>query len=259
MPRIIAIANRKGGVGKTTTTVNVATAMAAAGKKVLVVDLDPQGNASTSMGVNKRGRMVSSYEVLLGERNLSEAIVWTEIPNFSLVPSSPDLAGAEIELVEMDNREYSLKRALEKGALNYDYVLIDCPPSLSLVTINALVAANAVIVPLQCEFLALEGITDLIRNINQIKKRFNPGLELQGVVLTMYDKRNNLTQMVEEDVRNFFGKKVYETVIPRNVRISEAPSHGKPVLLYDFKCSGSQAYISLTGEVLKREKELIAC
>ncbi len=259
MPRIIAIANRKGGVGKTTTTVNVATAMAAAGKKVLVVDLDPQGNASTSMGVDKRGRMASSYEVLLGDKRLSEAIVWTEIPNFSLVPSSADLAGAEVELVDMENREYALKNALKKDAVNYDYILIDCPPSLSLVTINALVAADAVIVPLQCEFLALEGITDLIRNINQIKKKFNPKLELQGVVLTMYDRRNNLSQMVEDDVRNFFGKKVYQTVIPRNVRISEAPSHGKPVLIYDFKCPGSQAYISLTGEVLKREKELLAC
>lgn len=259
MPRILAIANRKGGVGKTTTTVNVATAMAAAGKKVLVIDLDPQGNASTSMGIDKKGRMVSSYEVLVGENKLSEAIVWTEIPNFSLVPSSPDLAGAEIELVDLPNREFALKNALGKHAVNYDYVLIDCPPSLSLVTINALVAADAVIVPLQCEFLALEGITDLIRNINTIKKKFNPKLALHGVVLTMYDKRNNLTQMVEDDVRQFFGKKVYNTVIPRNVRISEAPSHGKPVLIYDFKCPGSQAYISLTGEVLKREKELIAC
>ena len=259
MPRIIAIANGNGGVGKTTTTVNVATAMAAAGKKVLVVDLDPQGNASTSMGVDKRGRMASSYEVLLGDKRLAEAIVWTEIPNFSLVPSSADLAGAEVELVDMENREYALKNALKKDAVNYDYILIDCPPSLSLVTINALVAADAVIVPLQCEFLALEGITDLIRNINQIKRKFNPKLELQGVVLTMYDRRNNLSQMVEDDVRNFFGKKVYQTVIPRNVRISEAPAHGKPVLIYDFKCPGSQAYISLTGEVLKREKELLAC
>lgn len=259
MSRIIAIANRKGGVGKTTTTVNVATAMAAAGKKVLVIDLDPQGNASTSMGIDKRGRMASSYEVLLGEAKLSQAIVWTEIPNFSIVPSSPDLAGAEIELVDVERREYALKDAIAESAANYDYIIIDCPPSLSLVTINALVAANAVIVPLQCEFLALEGITDLIRNINQIKRKFNPGLELQGVVLTMYDKRNNLTQMVEDDVRNFFGKKVYQTVIPRNVKISEAPSHGKPVLIYDFKCPGSQAYISLTGEVLKREKELLAC
>ena len=259
MPRVIAIANRKGGVGKTTTTVNVATAMAAAGKKVLVIDLDPQGNASTSMGVNKKGRMASAYEVLIGQAKLSEAIVWTEIPNFSIVPSSADLAGAEIELVDMEKREFALKKAIETQAVNYDYILIDCPPSLGLITINALVAANSVIVPLQCEFLALEGITDLIRNINQIKKVFNPDLELQGVVLTMYDKRNNLTQLVEEDVRNFFGKKVYQTVIPRNVKISEAPSHGKPVLIYDFKCPGSQAYISLTGEVLKREKELLAC
>lgn len=259
MPRILAIANRKGGVGKTTTTVNVATAMAAAGKKVLVIDLDPQGNASTSMGISKKGRMASSYEVLLGVNKLSEAIVWTEIPNFSLVPACPDLAGAEIELVDLENREFALKNALGKDAVNYDYILIDCPPSLSLVTINALVAADAVIVPLQCEFLALEGITDLIRNINVIKKKFNPKLALHGVVLTMYDKRNNLTQMVEDDVRQFFGKKVYNTVIPRNVRISEAPSHGKPALLYDFRCPGSQAYISLTGEVLKREKELMVC
>ena len=259
MPRVIAIANRKGGVGKTTTTVNVATAMAAAGKKVLVIDLDPQGNASTSMGVNKRGRMASSYEVLIGEAKLSEAIVWTEIPNFSIIPSSSDLAGAEIELVDVEKREFRLKNAIKEEAINYDYILIDCPPSLSLITINALVAANAVIVPLQCEFLALEGITDLIRNINQIKKVFNPDLELQGVVLTMYDKRNNLSQQVEDDVRHFFGKKVYQTVIPRNVKISEAPSHGKPVLIYDFKCPGAQAYINLTGEVLRREKELMAC
>ena len=259
MPRIIAVANRKGGVGKTTTTVNVATAMAAAGKKVLVIDLDPQSNASTSLGIDKHSNMVSSYEVILGERSLNEAGVWTEIPNFSIVPASPDLASAEIELIDKDRREFALKDALNKTVVNYDYVLIDCPPSLSLVTINALVAADAVIVPLQCEYLALEGMTDLISNINQIKKHFNPHLELQGVVLTMYDGRNNLTQMVEEDVRNFFGKKVYQTVIPRNVRVSEAPSHGKPVLLYDFKCSGSQAYISLAGEVLKREKELLAC
>lgn len=259
MPRILAVANRKGGVGKTTTTVNVATAMAAAGKKVLVIDLDPQGNASTSMGVDKKGSMPSSYEVLLGEKRLTDAVVWTEIPGFSIIPSSPDLAAAEIELVDIEKREFALKKALVKEAVNYDYILIDCPPSLSLVTINALVAADAVIVPLQCEFLALEGISDLIRNINVIKKNFNPGLTLHGVVLTMYDKRNNLTQMVEDDVRNFFGKKVYNTVIPRNVRISEAPSHGKPVLLYDFKCPGSQAYIGLTKEVLKRERELIAC
>ncbi len=259
MPRILAIANRKGGVGKTTTAVNIATAMAAAGKKVLIVDLDPQGNASTSMGIDKKGASVSSYEVLLGIKKLTDAVVWTDVPNFSMVPSSANLAAAEIELVGMPNREFALKNALQKEAVNYDYILIDCPPSLSLITVNALVAADGVIVPLQCEFLALEGIADLIKNINIIKKNFNPKLMLHGVVLTMYDKRNNLTQMVEDDVRNFFGKKVYDTVIPRNVKISEAPSHGKPVLLYDFKCSGSQAYIGLTKEVLKRERELIAC
>ncbi|MDO4184258.1 MAG: AAA family ATPase [Rhodospirillales bacterium] len=259
MPRIIAVANRKGGVGKTTTTVNVATAMAATGKKVLVIDLDPQCNATTSLGFDKHNNMVSSYDVIIGERSLNEAVVWTEIPNFSLVPSSPDLAGAEVELIDKDRREFYLRDALNKTVGNYDYVLIDCPPSLSLVTINALVAADAVVVPLQCEYLALEGMSDLISNINLIKKHFNPKLELQGVVLTMYDGRNNLTQMVEEDVRGFFGKKVYKTVIPRNVRVSEAPSHGKPVLLYDFKCPGSQAYINLAGEMLKREKELLAC
>ena len=259
MPRILAIANRKGGVGKTTTAVNIATAMAAAGKKILVIDLDPQGNASTSMGIDKKGASVSSYEVLLGLKKLTDAVVWTDVPNFSMIPSSSNLAAAEIELVGMENREFALKRALQKEAVNYDYILIDCPPSLSLITVNALVAADGVIVPLQCEFLALEGVADLIRNINAVKKNFNPKLMLHGVVLTMYDKRNNLTQMVEDDVRNFFGKKVYDTVIPRNVKISEAPSHGKPVLLYDFRCPGSQAYIGLTKEVLKRERELIAC
>ncbi len=259
MPRIIAVANRKGGVGKTTTTVNVATAMAAAGKKVLVIDLDPQSNASTSLGMDKHTEMVSSYEVVIGECELKDAVILTEIPGLSLVPATPDLAGAEVELIDRSRREFALKDALKKSPYDCDYILIDCPPSLSLVTINALVAADAVIVPLQCEYLALEGITDLIGNINQIKRRFNPKLELQGVVLTMYDGRNNLTQMVEEDVRRFFGNKVYRTVIPRNVRVSEAPSHGKPVLLYDFKCSGSQAYINLAGEVLKREKELMVC
>ncbi len=258
MTRIIAVANRKGGVGKTTTAVNVATAVAAVGKKVLVVDLDPQSNASTSFGVDKRNKTISSYQVIMGENTLSEAVMWTEIPNLSLVPASPDLAGAEVELINKTRREFSLRNAMTKTIDNYDYVIIDCPPSLSLITINALVAADAVIVPLQCEYLALEGMTDLIGNINLIKKHFNPKLELQGVVLTMYDSRNNLTQMVEEDVREFFGKKVYKTVIPRNVRVSEAPSHGKPVLLYDFKCSGSQAYINLAGEILKREKEIAA-
>ena len=259
MPRIIAIANRKGGVGKTTTAINVATAMAAVGKKVLVIDLDPQSNASTSLGIDKNSCQISSYNLIMGEKTLSESVIWTEVPNLSLVPSSPDLAGAEIELINKQHREFALKKAIQTTTGSYDYVLIDCPPSLSLITINALVAADAVVVPLQCEYLALEGVSDLIRNLNIIKKHFNPKLELQGVVLTMYDGRNNLSQMVEDDVRNFFGKKVYQTVIPRNVRVSEAPSHGKPVLLYDHKCQGSQAYISLAGEILKREGEKIAC
>jgi chromosome partitioning protein len=257
MPRILAIANRKGGVGKTTTAVNIATAMAAAGKKVLIVDLDPQGNASTSMGIDKKGASVSSYEVLLGIKKLTDAVVWTDVPNFSMIPSSANLAAAEIELVSMPNREFALKNALQKEAVNYDYILIDCPPSLSLITVNALVAADGVIVPLQCEFLALEGIADLIKNINIIKKNFNPKLMLHGVVLTMYDKRNNLTQMVEDDVRNFFGKKVYDTVIPRNVKISEAPSHGKPVIVHDIDCAGSKAYINLAKEVIKRNNIVI--
>ena len=256
-PRIMAIANRKGGVGKTTTAINLATAIAAVKKKVLVIDMDPQGNASTSMGIKRRSRDVTSYEVLMGDRRLSDAIIWTNIPNFSIIASSPDLAGAEVELVNMENREFFLKNALKTGAGLYDYVIIDCPPSLNFITINALVAADSVLVPLQCEFLALEGVSDLIQNVERIKKNFNPKLELHGVVLTMFDKRNNLSAMVEEDVRNYFGEKVYKTVIPRNVRISEAPSHGKPVLLYDWRSVGASAYISLASEMLKREKRIL--
>ena len=251
MSKIISIANRKGGVGKTTTAINIATAMAAVEKKVLVVDLDPQGNATTSVGIEKTD--VSIYDVISGAVETEEAVKTTNVPNFYMISSSPDLAGAEVELINVENREFVLKEKLNELSNQFDYIFIDCPPSLNLLTINALVASNSVIVPLQCEFLALEGLTDLLKNVNKIKKRFNPDLDLQGIILTMYDKRNNLSQMVEDEVRKYFGNKVYNTVIPRNVRISEAPSHGKPVLLYDFKCVGAQAYLSLAKEVLKRE------
>jgi chromosome partitioning protein len=256
-PRIIAIANQKGGVGKTTTAINLATAMAATKKRVLIVDLDPQGNASTGFGVERRDRAVSSYQVLLGEARLDEAVVVTGIPNLWLVPSSVDLSGAEIELVDAPNREGRLKEAT-RSLTAYDYILIDCPPSLNLLTLNALVAAHAVMVPLQCEFFALEGISHLVKTIERVKQAFNPDLELHGIVLTMFDKRNNLSDMVAADVRGYFGDKVYKTVIPRNVRISEAPSHGKPVLLYDLRCAGSEAYIHLASEVLRREREMLA-
>lgn len=254
--KVIAVANRKGGVGKTTTAINIATAMAAIGKKVLVLDLDPQGNATTSMGVDKRKCEYSSYDVLINHTKPELAIKSCEIPDFYILPSKPELAGAEIELIDIEKREFVLRRALMTLTGKYDYVLIDCPPSLNLITINALVAANSVIIPLQCEFLALEGLTDLVKNINQIKKVFNPMLKVQGIVLTMFDRRNNLSAMVEKDVRQYFGELVYHTVIPRSVRISEAPSHGKPILIYDFKSVGAQAYINLAKEVLKREKEI---
>ena len=254
--KVIAVANRKGGVGKTTTTINIATAMAAIGKKVLVIDLDPQGNATTSMGIDKKTCEFSSYDVLINSVNIRKTLVPTQIPDFCMIPSQPALAGAEIELIDIEKREYVLRKALQPIVDMFDYVLIDCPPSLNLITINALVASSSVIVPLQCEFLALEGLTDLIKNINQIKKVFNSSLKIQGIVLTMYDRRNNLSAMVEKDVRQYFGDLVYQTLIPRSVRISEAPSHGKPILIYDFKSVGAQAYISLAKEVLKREKEL---
>lgn len=257
-PRIIAIANQKGGVGKTTTAINLGTGLAAIGRRVLVVDLDPQGNASTGLGIDRRNRTVSSYDVLMGEATVTEAQVATAIPGLSIIPSTVDLTGAELELIDMPRRAYRLRDALAAVAAEtdegFDYVLIDSPPSLNLLTVNALVAAKSVLVPLQCEFFALEGLSMLMSTIERIRKGFNADLEIQGVVLTMYDKRNNLSDQVAEDVRGFLGDKVYKTIIPRNVRVSEAPSHGKPALVYDHKCAGSLAYMQLASEMLRRER-----
>jgi chromosome partitioning protein len=256
--RIFAIANQKGGVGKTTTTINLATALAAIRQKVLIIDLDPQGNASTGLGIARADRECNSYHVLIGEAGVADAVQETEIPGLSIMPSGVDLSGAEIELVGFERREYCLKESLKDGGIDYDYVLIDCPPALGLLTINALVAAQAVLVPLQCEFYALEGISQLVNTIERVKAGFNPGLDLQGIVLTMHDQRNNLSGLVADDVREHFGDKVYKTMIPRNVRVSEAPSHGRPVIIYDLNCPGSRAYLSLAGEVIHRERRRAA-
>ncbi|MDP6254695.1 MAG: ParA family protein [Alphaproteobacteria bacterium] len=254
----MAISNQKGGVGKTTTAINLGTGLAAIGRRVLVVDLDPQGNASTGLGIDRTSRAVSSYDVLMGDATVAEAAVETNIPGLSIIPSTIDLTGAELELVDMPRRAYRLREALEAaGAVTgneLDYVLIDSPPSLGLLTVNALVAAKSVVVPLQCEFFALEGLSMLMKTIERIRSGFNAGLEIQGVVLTMYDKRNNLSDQVAQDVRDYLGDKVYRTIIPRNVRVSEAPSHGKPALLYDHKCAGSIAYMQLASEMLRRER-----
>lgn len=265
-PRILVLANQKGGVGKTTTAINLGTALAAVGEKVLVIDLDPQGNASTGLGVERKNRKISTYDVLVGDTSLADAIVPTAVPRLSIAPSTLDLLGVELEIAGDKDRAFRLKRALAELAAvdqredgeHYGYILIDCPPSLNLLTINALASADAVVVPLQCEFFALEGLSQLLSTVEQVRRTLNPRLSIHGVVLTMYDPRNNLATQVAADVRRFMGDTVYETMIPRNVRVSEAPSHGKPVLLYDLKCSGSQAYLKLASEVIQREKRLRA-
>ena len=256
--RILAVANQKGGVGKTTTAINLGTALAAVNQQVLVIDLDPQGNASTGLGIDQNHRKINAYSLIVENSEFFDAVRATEIPRLDIIPSGVDLYGAEIDLINDERREYKLRDALVHAIGAYDYILVDCPPALGLLTINALVAAQAVLVPLQCEFFALEGVSQLIKTIDQVKGGFNTGLEIQGIVLTMYDKRNNLSADVASDVRTFFGDKVYNTVIPRNVRVSEAPSHGVPVLIYDMNCTGAQAYLALAGEIISRERKISA-
>ncbi|MEZ5812663.1 MAG: ParA family protein [Rhizobiaceae bacterium] len=260
-PRIISVANQKGGVGKTTTTINLATALAAIGKRVLIVDIDPQGNASTGLGIDPEDRLVSSYDVLMGQAKVDAAAMPTAVPGLSIVPSTMDLLGVEMEIAAHADRALRLRKALRETGVDgcgFDYVLIDCPPSLNLLTLNAMAAADSVLVPLQCEFFALEGLSQLLKTVEQVRGSLNRDLEIQGIVMTMYDGRNNLANQVVDDVRAHMGDTVYNTVIPRNVRVSEAPSHGKPAILYDLQCAGSQAYLRLASEVISREKRLTA-
>ncbi len=263
-PRVLAVANQKGGVGKTTTAINLGTALAAIGEQVLIIDLDPQGNASTGLGIDRRSRRYSTYDILIGEAGLRDAVVQTAVPRLHIVPSTMDLSGLELEIGQARDRAFRLRNALAPlhtptpEAAGFSYVLVDCPPSLNLLTVNAMAAAHAILVPLQCEFFALEGLSQLLKTVDQVREQLNPGLTIHGIVLTMYDARNNLSGQVVADVREFMGSKVYETIIPRNVRVSEAPSYGKPVLVYDLKCSGSEAYLRLAAEIIQREQELCA-
>ena len=257
--RIITIANQKGGVGKTTTAINLATALAAIGERVLLVDLDPQGNASTGLGIDRRERKLSSYDLLIGANSISEVVVPTAVPNLDIVASTMDLLGFEMEVANASNRVFLLRSALHSPeALAYSYILVDCPPSFNLLTMNAMAAAHSVLVPLQCEFFALEGLSQLLQTVERIRLAYNPELSILGVALTMFDRRNNLSQQVAEDVRACLGTSVFETVVPRNVRLSEAPSHGLPALIYDLKCPGSEAYIRLAREIMARLPQLTA-
>ena len=263
-PRIITLANQKGGVGKTTTAINLATALAAIGERVLIVDLDPQGNASTGLGISRNDRETSSYDLMVGEATVAQASIMTNVPRVAIVPSTLDLLGVEQTISQQPDRAFKMRNAFKAlGELSIEgqgisYVIIDCPPSLNLLTVNALVAADAVLVPMQCEFFALEGLSQLLQTIEQIRTTLNPRLQIQGVVMTMFDRRNSLSEQVLNDVRGTMGNLVYDTVIPRNVRLSEAPSYGKPALLYDLKCAGSQAYLRLATEVIRRERQLVA-
>jgi chromosome partitioning protein len=262
-PRVLGIANQKGGVGKTTTAINLGTALAAIGEHVLIVDLDPQGNASTGLGIERKSRRTSTYDILTGAAPMRDAVLPTAVPQLYIAPSTLDLSGLELEIGQHRDRAFRLRNALRQlntGARTHDftYVLVDCPPSLNLLTVNAMAAADSILVPLQCEFFALEGLSQLLKTVEQVKTTLNPTLSIHGIVLTMYDSRNNLSNQVVADVRQFMGNKVYETIIPRNVRISEAPSYGKPVLVYDLKCVGSEAYLRLATEIIQREKALKA-
>jgi chromosome partitioning protein len=269
LPRILALANQKGGVGKTTTAINLGTALAAIGERVLILDLDPQGNASTGLGIDRRLRKRSTYDVLVGDATLDQVLIETSVPRLWVAPSTLDLLGVELEIAASGDRAYRLKQAVRSYMAaaaafsegrpdmpQFTYILVDCPPSLNLLTINAMAAANSVVVPLQCEFFALEGLSQLLSTVEQVKTTLNPELTIHGIVLTMYDPRNNLSGQVVADVREHMGDAVYDTIIPRNVRMSEAPSYGKPALLYDLKCSGSQAYLKLASEVIQRERRI---